>query len=232
MRGNPNGSSCLWWSVRSIPACAGQPLLISSRSFQLPVYPRVCGATLRATLHRTNSIGLSPRVRGNQCVWSSHSIVVGSIPACAGQPGRRSPTRNLREVYPRVCGATPLRYMGTDRLFGLSPRVRGNRVGGYRHQALARSIPACAGQPPSRPARPQPLSVYPRVCGATAMLHQPLLCLRGLSPRVRGNPGIPMPGLAAQRSIPACAGQPEIEVRAGDGYEVYPRVCGATAPRA
>ena len=52
--------------------------------------------------------------------------------------------------------------------------------------------------------------------------------MRGLSPRVRGNP---LPGWfrwQTTRSIPACAGQPGWAWTGGYVSPVYPRVCGAT----
>ena len=102
---------------------------------------------------------------------------------------------------------------------GLSPRVRGNLSGFLRRGRIDRSIPACAGEPPTSrlgelwPHRP----VYPRVCGgtsagfdaqdfahssrsipacagepgATSRLMTSTECV-GLSPRVRGNPALPL----------------------------------------
>ena len=52
----------------------------------------------------------------------------GSIPACAGEPGRcRCLTCSCR-VYPRVCGGTPKSGRAPRNIWGLSPRVRGNRM--------------------------------------------------------------------------------------------------------
>ena len=52
--------------------------------------------------------------------------------------------------------------------------------------------------------------------------------LRGLSPRVRGNPG-PLPHCrVCGRSIPACAGEPGGGLGIYEWGGVYPRVCGGT----
>ena len=105
-------------------------------------------------------------------------------------------------------------------MYGLSPRVRGNRScdgtlsprRGNRLQqhgelvrGSTRSIPACAGEP----------------CMASAS--------EGLSPRVRGT----STHLIAESSgsIPACAGEPSTSKRshiASPLFCVYPRVCGGT----
>ena len=51
--------------------------------------------------------------------------------------------------------------------------------------------------------------VYPRVCGGTSVGLPTMSCLWGLSPRVRGNLLAARLDLAAERSIPACAGEPQ-----------------------
>ena len=50
----------------------------------------------------------------------------------------------------------------------------------------------------------------------------------GLSPRVRGNQKPLLHVGPRPRSIPACAGEPEVVVSAHCGTSVYPRVCGGT----
>ena len=70
--------------------------------------------------------------------------------------------------------------------------------------------------------------VYPRVCGGTECAGHGERCIRGLSPRVRGNPhGLPAPG-AFVGSIPACAGEPAGDTSRLRCWPVYPRVCGGT----
>ena len=89
--------------------------------------------------------------------------------------------------------------------------------------------------------------VYPRVCGGTRGIGDYSAWLRGLSPRVRGNPPIKRKGLsrtglsprvrgnrlghsksASTGSIPACAGEPPLSPSASSATWVYPRVCGGT----
>ena len=87
-----------------------------------------------------------------------------------------------------MCGGTTL-Y--NDKLIyqqGLSPRVRGNLPNRFLPLNRSRSIPACAGEPHDAPSLCLPLGVYPRVCGGTYRLSRYAAKLRGLSPRVRGNP--------------------------------------------
>ena len=71
---------------RSIPACAGEPSNDSGITFQLRVYPRVCGGTPGWVLGVRNQFGLSPRVRGNPNAAPYVAVAMRSIPACAGEP--------------------------------------------------------------------------------------------------------------------------------------------------
>ena len=72
------------------------------------------------------------------------------------------------EVYPRVCGGTPLDAERLGPPQGLSPRVRGNLYVNDGDGLVHRSIPACAGEPSSAASVRTPARVYPRVCGGTA----------------------------------------------------------------
>ena len=135
---------------------------------------------------------------------------------------------------------------------GLSPRVRGNRPPSASSPRTSRSIPACAGEPP-RPRRATSSSwVYPRVCGGTGQRRRrlrsgqghPRVCggtvtilaalapEQGSSPRVRGNHRPWRWGWTRASSIPACAGEPFIDLGHGCTKKVYPRVCGGTGLRA
>ena len=69
-------------------------------------YPRVCGGTSGATPSSRMSAGLSPRVRGNRPWPDAASGEIGSIPACAGEPGEAEWIEKMNAVYPRVCGGT------------------------------------------------------------------------------------------------------------------------------
>ena len=55
--------------------------------------------------------GLSPRVRGNPVIRPTLTIVVGSIPACAGEPPCIIRLAVGEGVYPRVCVGTPVPAM-------------------------------------------------------------------------------------------------------------------------
>ena len=73
--------------------------------------------------------------------------------------------------------------------------------------------------------------VYPRVCGGTEIPSGVGKSLKGLSPRVRGNPSGRRSSSLRQGSIPACAGEPPSLSDRECMMRVYPRVCGGTSIR-
>ena len=131
-------------------------------------------------------------------------------------------------VYPRVCGGTYGTQPTPPRTWGLSPRVRGNLPSTLPSANGGGSIPACAGEPGSESIAPRRPKVYPRVCGGTLSSGRPSSWTAGLSPRVRGNPGIAGKSMGGYRSIPACAGEPASGAGIRIRVQVYPRVCGGT----
>ena len=213
---------------RSIPACAGEPDDPAGGSDDRGVYPRVCGGTSSAA-HKQGIVGaLSPRVRGNLIGGVIRDTAYRSIPACAGEPGAKGGTGPTPKVYPRVCGGTPSSLPTCSPWTGLSPRVRGNRARIWRRRPGSRSIPACAGEPICRAGTRQRRRVYPRVCGGTPLHQGWQPSSRGLSPRVRGNPGSGHLRASGAGSIPACAGEPRVGGGTRQLDAVYPRVCGGT----
>ena len=171
----------------SIPACAGEPTVMLIRDDATGVYPRVCGGTPEPQPAPDPTPGLSPRVRGNLGDAGENQGRRGSIPACAGEPCSQPPFHSGHRVYPRVCGGTMAISPSVLDIQGLSPRVRGNRDAGLIAVAVARSIPACAGEPRPGSSPPHKPRVYPRVCGGTVCSPVSRLRVFGLSPRVRGN---------------------------------------------
>ena len=106
VRGNHRQSGRQRKRTRSIPACAGEPYDGQSYPVYLPVYPRVCGGTVRGPAIAAVVTGLSPRVRGNPTLTGELGQQARSIPACAGEPAACSAFCSRRRVYPRVCGGT------------------------------------------------------------------------------------------------------------------------------
>ena len=187
VRGNRAGFGSRRISGRSIPACAGEPLVPPLYPPPRRVYPRVCGGTAGRLVTVPVDEGLSPRVRGNRWKRKLAEGRNGSIPACAGEPGASPQTIPIPGVYPRVCGGTTDNARQVRLRTGLSPRVRGNHEPLRSGNIDCGSIPACAGEPQRPFTKAVTARVYPRVCGGTLFSLPKALKLWGLSPRVRGN---------------------------------------------
>ena len=96
---------------------------------------------------------------------------------------------------------------------------------------LARTIPACAGEPWALSFLRSSSQDYPRVCGGTFMVGQGQVLVMGLSPRVRGNRNNMSHTHSCRRTIPACAGEPMKCHTTPCWQKDYPRVCGGTIVR-
>ena len=211
--------------------------------------PRVGGATPPGAVVVRLGAGLPPRGRGNPGYWDHEArgaeglpprgrgnrvpgvLLLGkdrSTPAWAGQPQVPATSVYNLQVYPRVGGATFDVPTDIDPGDGLPPRGRGNPRGEDDTLPADGSTPAWAGQPKTGPLDTPSGGVYPRVGGATQVLHDGAGVVQGLPPRGRGN--LPcVRGCAVRgRSTPAWAGQPQSLYRNVISIWVYPRVGGAT----
>ena len=111
MRGNPSRWRLPHLPLGSIPAHAGEPWSDENRAALDAVYPRACGGTGYEDAWREAARGLSPRMRGNLHVVPVGELVLGSIPAHAGEPEPRETGAGVRRVYPRACGGTRSRTL-------------------------------------------------------------------------------------------------------------------------
>ena len=107
LRGNLAEGPVVRACQRFIPAPAGEPLLAVLRGQRLS--------------------GLSPRLRGNLRNRLCLTRGPGFIPAPAGEPSRVGARSPSNRVYPRACGGTLDGPLPPLHVFGLSPRLRGNR---------------------------------------------------------------------------------------------------------
>ena len=110
----------------SIPAWAGEPPRVMPAALRDGVYPRVGGGAFRSETPISSTRGLSPRGRGSLGREKLPTILVGSIPAWAGEPRQRRFADRPGGVYPRVGGGAHGWSLATRLLKGLSPRGRGS----------------------------------------------------------------------------------------------------------
>ena len=147
IRGNPRRFQRLMYNTRSIPAHTGEPIPPRSTCETSEVYPRAYGGTDRVQRLKTNTQGLSPRIRGNRNASSPFSVRVGSIPAHTGEPVIDMGLGISLEVYPRAYGGTTGTKRDEFEDGGLSPRIRGNHHARLQCRHILGSIPAHTGEP-------------------------------------------------------------------------------------
>ncbi len=207
-RGNQLAQAFLSKKVGPIPACAGEPRSHNDVSKRARAYPRMRGGTL-GTLKVSNAFrGLSPHARGNLDAIAHDAVLLGPIPACAGEPVNIVSTYYLRGAYPRMRGGTSIPFSLPYPSKGLSPHARGNLLVLFIRLRLLGPIPACAGEPQSSDTDELCSGAYPRMRGGTAPIVGKKDGMEGLSPHARGNPietGISRTSIGP---IPACAGEP------------------------
>ena len=209
VRGNPESPRLMVAAMRSIPACAGEPMTTYRQWADGSVYPRVCGGTCRST-DCSRAVVVYPRVGGGTSTT----------------PGSTSSSR----VYPRVCGGTDGRGPLDKYRYGLSPRVRGNPVCAVSRQRVFGSIPACAGGTPNAPiVVGSRYGLSPRVRG-TRSAPSPGKAFSGLSPRVRGNRTLRNSAERHGGSIPRVRGNPECAHRRHRGRRSIPACAGEPSP--
>ena len=166
-------------------------------------------------------------MRGKRSGPRGAGRVPASTPAYAGQTGRQWCGGCGGGLYPRICGANPIRLDFPGNKPPLPPHMRGKR--GCRSCCGGRmaSTPAYAGQ--TRPVHPGEgsLRLYPRICGANLV---PLLCVdvdEPLPPHMRGKPPETSNASSAATSTPAYAGQTQVCWPSVRSPRLYPRICGA-----
>ena len=215
--------------VGPIPARAGEPWPDRSGRGRPWAYPRSRGGTHRILLAVCARQGLSPLARGNRRYGAPWSVLMGPIPARAGEPPAGKKAGGRGRAYPRSRGGTSPRFPGPPAPSGLSPLSRGNHAHHGARNLRQGPIPARAGEPATTPtSRPGPRA-YPRSRGGTERLARSWSWEPGLSPLARGNLVAGL-GVGAQHGpIPARAGEPPCPRAAPPSGRAYPRSRGGTA---
>ena len=208
VRGNPARRCAARTRAGTIPAGAGEPMRSNRRALDIGDHPRGCGGTGLLLFLQPLDPGPSPRVRGNPGNLHGRGKVDGTIPAGAGEPPNGTSRRAHSRDHPRGCGGTLARRKPFIQAQGPSPRVRGNRRAFEDAKIFKGTIPAGAGEPLSRWARPAFPRDHPRGCGGTGREEVLKLDPQGPSPRVRGNPARLFFCRMRGGTIPAGAGEP------------------------
>src|SRR6266568_651288 len=113
--------------------------------------------------------------------------------------------------------------------WGRSPRARGSHAGQRALHIPDGSIPACAGEPRTKPPPPSLRRVDPRVRGGAPGMELAPAEDTGRSPRARGSLLVAVLEKGLPRSIPACAGEPSPGFARSPSPGVDPRVRGGAS---
>ena len=227
-RGNLPLATIVTPAFGPIPARAGQPRAAALPARHKRAYPRSRGATDLFLARYALAKGLSPLARGNLTKLRAGDLLLGPIPARAGQPCTTIASPCIERAYPRSRGATGKTVSDEAVRKGLSPLARGNRHCKTARNLWAGPIPARAGQPHSSISALWYPWAYPRSRGATRSALGGIRWTLGLSPLARGNHDLPQALQDRIGPIPARAGQPAAPRSTGKRGRAYPRSRGAT----
>ncbi|SUD50427.1 Domain of uncharacterised function (DUF2825) [Ectopseudomonas oleovorans] len=216
-------------SVRFIPAGAGNTRNPARRRQPAAVHPRWRGEHQGSPDAEAWRPGSSPLARGTLV----HPRLPGSnsrfIPAGAGNTKPTSTRPSLMPVHPRWRGEHAVVRAGNVFDYGSSPLARGTLQGEYRRSAYPRFIPAGAGNTLTPVTGAHPMTVHPRWRGEHGLFDHDLKASPGSSPLARGTliPRLHVP--AAQRFIPAGAGNTSMALAQRAKLTVHPRWRGEHA---
>ncbi len=225
-RGSPRPMARPCAKSGSIPAHAGEPRPRAGSRGGPGVDPRARGGAATFFTFAGSVAGRSPRTRGSQRHGQVPPVILGSIPAHAGEPATARPPRSRAGVDPRARGGAQPVSPGDVLGEGRSPRTRGSPLPGEGPGSKRRSIPAHAGEPRGSACPGGRHPVDPRARGGAKISTRLTYCDCGRSPRTRGSHAHTAPTPLSGRSIPAHAGEPSGASGPEPPRQVDPRARG------
>ena len=148
-----------------IPAHAGNTAESISSSMTIRDHPRTCGEHSNVFHHNSAKNGSSPHMRGTRDRVPVAPVVVGIIPAHAGNTVLLSMPRKLTRDHPRTCGEHLPTACVFHPLTGSSPHMRGTRNPDEHKRHTEGIIPAHAGNTRYGTPRRGLRRDHPRTCG-------------------------------------------------------------------
>ena len=158
-------------------------------------------------------------------------VIVGIIPAHAGNTATQVAAATSYRDHPRACGEHPSSKWIWAASRGSSPRMRGTLKGSALARPNAGIIPAHAGNTQPAPAFHRPWRDHPRACGEHNSLADFSSKASGSSPRMRGTLVCARADLSRLGIIPAHAGNTLPEVLLKPAHGDHPRACGEHTSR-
>ena len=165
MRGTPNSDGIARRADGIIPAYAGNTNVGQYRDLRGGDHPRICGEHLNLRVGAGLPVGSSPHMRGTHECAKSVLLVLGIIPAYAGNTSTPSETPPAHRDHPRICGEHYATRLAIADRAGSSPHMRGTLCPSYFAVQPHGIIPAYAGNTLGRARLPRPGRDHPRICG-------------------------------------------------------------------
>ena len=151
-------------------------------------HPRICGEHYGVSPFTPCALGSSPHMRGTLGVHESTSLVIGIIPAYAGNTPNICILSRFARDHPRICGEHVMAQNAPFENPGSSPHMRGTPENAPARSGGLGIIPAYAGNtsPPTK--RTVKARDHPRICGEHMKYPHLDGATPGSSPHMRGTP--------------------------------------------
>ena len=212
--------------IRFIPACAGNAREQCRRGRLRSVHPRMRGERALTIGGAVLAAGSSPHARGTRLRRDRAALVARFIPACAGNALSVACRICSCSVHPRMRGERLCAHQCVVSAAGSSPHARGTHRPTMTINAVARFIPACAGNACVRAYGANDKTVHPRMRGERRCAVAFARAGVGSSPHARGTHPARGRVWHDHRFIPACAGNaPSVSSRM-PRRAVHPRMRG------
>ena len=154
------------------------------------------------------------------------SNAFGITPAGAGKTATGTAYEKEGRDHPRRCGENHSHEKCSKQWAGSPPQVRGKLSSRPTADGSAGITPAGAGKTDSSSLYVSSARDHPRRCGENSVLVEPLGCLPGSPPQVRGKHGMAVEYLANPGITPAGAGKTRPQQRVQCPHRDHPRRCG------
>ena len=151
-------------------------------------------------------MGSSPHARGTRLHQITNPFRNGIIPACAGNTGTHTMTRNTIGDHPRMRGEHSGSFGGVRNSAGSSPHARGTLGNPPGRTQIHGIIPACAGNTERKASRNARRGDHPRMRGEHDHHPKHRSGHVGSSPHARGTRRHQYQCQRQPGIIPACAG--------------------------
>ena len=134
------------YTSRIIPAYAGQTLPLTRYSILSGDHPRIRGTNFIDLWIEPRYQGSSPHTRDKLFQFHVYVLLIGIIPAYAGQTTYPLATKAWPEDHPRIRGTNRKLYLYGGNMLGSSPHTRDKQLYGIYFSVTSGIIPAYAGQ--------------------------------------------------------------------------------------